>query len=103
MIKQLETLKAEITKLKVENVEKEIKLKEMKKTSEENDKLRMENEKLNKDNTILKKRLTSIEDKNMWTQSYQSDKCNFKSEDRNKIEEHMTNNPILDTRISVRV
>ena len=30
-IKQLETLKAEITKLKVDNVEKEIKLKEVKK------------------------------------------------------------------------
>ena len=28
----------------------------------------------------------------MWIQSYQCDKCNFKSEDRNKIEEHMTNN-----------
>ena len=42
-IKQLETLKAEVTKLKVENVEKEIKLKEMEKTSEENDKLKMEN------------------------------------------------------------
>ena len=24
-------------------------------------------------------------------QSYKCDKCNFKSEDRNKIEEHMTN------------
>ena len=43
MNKQLETLKAEITKLKVENVKKEIKLKEMKKTSEEIDKLRLEN------------------------------------------------------------
>ena len=92
MIKNLETFKAEITKLKVENVEMEIILKEMKKTSEDNDKLRMENEKLNKDNKILKKRLTSIEDKNMWIQSNQCDKCNFKSEDRNKIEEHMTNN-----------
>ena len=28
----------------------------------------------------------------MWIQSYQCDKCNFKSEDRNKIEKHMTNN-----------
>ena len=45
MIKQLETLIAEITKPKVKNVGKEIKLKEKKKTSEENDKLKMENEK----------------------------------------------------------
>ena len=28
----------------------------------------------------------------MWIQSYQCDKCNFKSEDRDTIEEHMTNN-----------
>ena len=56
MIKKLEALKAGITKLEVENVEKEIKLKVMKETIEENDKLRMENEKLNKDNKILKSR-----------------------------------------------
>ena len=92
MIEQVETLKAEITSLKVENVEKEIKLKEMKKISEENDKLRMENYKLNKDNSILKKRLTSIEYKSMNIQSYQCDKCKFESKDRNKIEEHMTDN-----------
>ena len=65
MIKQLETLKAEINMLNVENVEQEIKLKEMNKTSEENDKLRMENEKLNKDNNILKKRLTSRHEQNL--------------------------------------
>ena len=64
----------------------------MKKIREENDKLRMANEKIIKDNKILKKRLTSIEDKNMWIQSYQCDKCNFKSEERDTIEEHMTNN-----------
>ena len=92
MIKQVETIKAEITNLKVENVEKENKLKEMKKIREENDKLRMANEKIIKHNKILKKRLTSIEDKNMWIQSYQCDKCNFKSEERDTIEEHMTNN-----------
>ena len=52
----------------------------------------MENEKVIKDKSILKKRLTSIEDKNMNTQSYQCDKCKFESEDRNKIEQHMTDN-----------
>lgn len=92
MITQVETLKAEITNLKVEIVEKEIKLKEMKLRSEDNDKLRMVNEKLNKDNTILKKRLTSIEEKSMNIQSYHCDKCKFESEDRNKIEQHMTDN-----------
>ena len=88
----LETLTAEITNLKVGNVEKEIKLKEIKIISEENDKLRLENEKLDKDNTILKKRLTSIEKKSMNIQSYKCDKCKFKSEDRNKKEKHTTDN-----------
>ena len=45
IIKQLETLKTEITKHKVPNDEKENKLKEIKKINEENDKLRKENEK----------------------------------------------------------
>ena len=78
--------------LNVENVEKEIKLKEMKLRNEDNDKLRMVNEKLNKDNTILKKRPTSIEEKSMNIQSYHCDKCKFELEDRNKIEQHMTDN-----------
>ena len=43
LIKQVETLKAEITKFKVENVGKENKLKEIKKISEDNVKLRKEN------------------------------------------------------------
>ena len=90
IIKQVETRKAEITNLKVENVEKEIKLKEMKIRSEDNDKHRLENEKLNKENTIIKKRLTSIEEKSMNIQSYHCDKFKFESEDRNKIEQHMT-------------
>ena len=64
----------------------------MKTIREDNDKLKMANEKVIKDKSILKKRLTSIEDKNMWIQSYQCDKCNFKSEERDTIEEHMTNN-----------
>ena len=86
----METLKPEITNLKVENAEKENKLKDMIIISEENDKLRMANEKLNKDNTILKKR--SIKEKSMHIQSNQCDKFKFESEDRNKIGQHMTNN-----------
>ena len=84
-IKQLETLKAEITKLKVDNVEKEIKLKEVKKMGKKEWQTKNWKWKLNKDNEILKERLTTIEDKNMFIQSYQCDKCNSKSEDRNKI------------------
>ena len=52
----------------------------------------MVNEKINKDNTIFKKRLTSIEEKSMNIQGYHCDKCKFDSEDRNKIEQHMTDN-----------
>ena len=54
MIEQVETIKAEITNLKVENVEKENKLKEMKKIREDNDKLRMANEKVIKDKIVSK-------------------------------------------------
>ena len=64
----------------------------MKRISEENDKLRLANEQLDNDNTILKKRLTSIEKKSMNIRSYKCDKCKFKSEDRNKIEQHTTDN-----------
>ena len=39
IIKQVQTLNSEITKLKVDNVKKENKLKDTKKISEENDKL----------------------------------------------------------------
>ena len=59
LIKQVETLKAEITIFKVENVGKENKLKEIKKISEDNVKLRKENENLNKDNEMFKERLST--------------------------------------------
>ena len=59
LIKQVETLKAKITKFKVENVGKENKLKEIKKISEDNVKLRKENENLNKDNEMFKEQLST--------------------------------------------
>ena len=64
----------------------------MNKISEDNDKLVKENEKLKKDNNIFKERLTSIEAKSMYVESYQCDNCKFDSEDRNTIEKHMTDN-----------
>ena len=64
----------------------------MKKISEDNDKLTEENQRFNKDNIIFKKRLSSIEDISMYIRSYQCDNCNFESEDRDKLIEHMTKN-----------
>ena len=41
---------------------------------------------------MFKERLTRIEDTSIHVQIYQCDKCNFKSEDMNKMEKHMTVN-----------
>jgi hypothetical protein len=92
IVKPVEILKSEITQLKVDNIEKEIKLKDMKKISEENDKLTKENQKFNKDNKVLKEKLSCIEDNSMYIRSYQCDECNFESEDRDTMIEHMTEN-----------